>query len=423
MKWLSRIRRRGEDIPATVAFDEIDVWLERVTNSLFGGFSADSYDGLVSKREELRDCVNRLRDASPKEDLPAQIMKIGLLSRDKMVKLLYSLCDRLSVPAQVNYRTVWEFHNMASSTIDSILSKVSKNAYFVRSVFPDELKDVETSINQLIAALNRLITPLKAKEQELADLTRIYALIARIKSQREDIDTENEKIRAEEAEYEAIKRDLERSKEQLRAMEQKQEWKRLLACQSELTALKSELTVLESEIRDMFAPMQKPLNLLKKQDETGRIELAPYVRAAVNSILASPVRVLNEDISEYLRAIREVISENKGVLKTTKRESALKWIDQLLSNDLRGLSARYESLRAREEALSRELAGCSSLKAERDEIEHAIATAGMQLERLEESISKRKQAIESRQEELTLKEKLLQKELENITGKPIEVVY
>ncbi len=421
MKWLSRIRGKGEDIPATVTFDGIDTWLERVTNTLFGGLSTDAYEEVVLIREELRNSINKLRDASPKEDMPAQVTKIGLLSRDKMVKLLYSLCDRLVVPARVDYRTVSEFHDMASRSIDSVFRKVSKSTYFVRSLFPDELKEVEACIDQLITVLNRLARPLKAKEKEFADLAHVYALISRIRSQMAEIESEKEHIRADEAEYDTVKRGLERSEEQLRAIEQRPEWKRLLACQSELAALKNELAATESEINNLFAPIQKPLNLLKKQDDAGRIQLAPDVRSAVYSILNSPVQALNEDIEGYLRAIRVVIHEN-SILKESKRESALKWIDHLLSTDLAGLSARYESLIAKEEALRRVLSE-SSLKTEREELEHAIATARGQLRRLEEAIAKRKRAIESRQEELAMKKKLLQSELENITGKPIVVVY
>ncbi len=419
VKWLSRILGRGEDIPDTVAFDEIDTWLERVTNTLFCGLNPDAYDEVVTSREGLRDSINKLRDASPKGDMPAQVTKIGLLGRDKMVKLLYSLCDRLVIPARMDYRTVSEFHNTASRTIDSVLSKVSKEAYFVRSLFPDELKEVETCIDNLITVLNRLARPLKTKEKEFAELARVYALIHNIRSQMADIDSEGERIRVEEAEYRAIKRGLERSEYRLRAIERRPEWKRLLACQSELAALKDELAAAESEIKDMFAPIQKPLYLLRKQDDTGRLKLAPDVRAAVDSILDCPVQALNE---RYLRAIRMVIHENSGILKDSRRASALRWIDHLLSTDLEGLSARYRSLIAKEEALRRELSDMG-LKSEREELEHAIATAKGQLARLEEAIAKRKRGIASRQQELAMKKEQLQRELENITGKPIVVVY
>ena len=427
MKWLNRITgRAGAEIPSIVAFHEIDTWLEKISESLFRGMGTNTmalYDEMADKREELRQNVSELRDAEPKADMPAQITKIGLLSRDKMVKLLYSLCDKIVIPAQTDYRTVLDFHKMASHSIESVLAKISKNIYYVRSLFPDEAREVEANLNQLRDILDRLVAPMKGKESKIMDLSRVHALIKAIREQMAEIESERERIRVEEEERSAIEHEIELSERRLRTMEEEAEWKRLKEYEAELTAIEEELDTLRQDINNLFTPLQKPLSLLKKQDRSGRVSLSPTVRKAITAILSSPVQALNEDIEDYLRSIRAVILEMDAIKERT-RDRALKWIDHLLNSgtDMSGIRARYELLSSRAEELRRELSALE-ITNEKERLEHAITAAKGQLTRLDDLIAKRRRGIESQAKELAAKEIMLQKELENITGKRIEVKF
>ena len=427
MKWLNRITgKAGAEIPSIVAFHEIDTWLEKISESLFRGMGTNTmalYDEMANKREELRQSVSELRDAEPKADMPAQITKIGLLSRDKMVKLLYSLCDKIVIPAQTDYRTVLDFHKMASHSIESVLAKISKNIYYVRSLFPDEAREVEANLNQLRDILDRLVAPMKGKESKITDLSRVHALIKAIREQMAEIESEREKIRVEEEERSAIEHEIELSERRLRRMEEEAEWKRLKEYEAELTAIEEELNTLRQDINNLFTPLQKPLSLLKKQDRSGRVSLPPAVRKAITAILSSPVQALNEDIEDYLRSIRAVILEMDAIKERT-RDRTLKWIDHLLNSgtDMSGIRARYELLLSRAEELRRELSALE-ITNEKKRLEHAITAAKGQLTRLDDLIAKRRRGIESHAKELEAKEMMLQKELENITGKRIEVKF
>ena len=429
MKWLNRITGRSRavaEIPSIVAFHEMDTWLEKVSELLFRGLGTNTmalYEEIADKREELKQYISELRDAEPKADMPAQITKIGLLSRDKMVKLLYSLCDKIDIPSQTDYKTVLDFHNMAYHSIESVLAKIFKNIYYVRSLFPDEVREVETNLNQLRDILDRLIAPMKGKETKVIDLSRVHALIQRIREQMAEIESEKEKIRAEEEERAAIKHEIELSERKLQVIEEEAEWKRLKEYEAELTAIEEELNTLRQNINNLFTPLQKPLSLLKKQDRTGRINLSPTVRTVITSILSSPVQALNEDIEDYLRSIRAVILE-MDALKERTRDRALKWIDHLLNTDtdLSGIRARYELLSSRAEEVRSKLSALEITK-EKEGLEHAITAARGQLTRLDDLIAKRRRGIESQEKELVANEILLQKELEEITGKRIEVKF
>ena len=429
MKWLNRITGRSRavaEIPSIVAFHEMDTWLEKVSELLFRGLGTNTmalYEEIADKREELKQYISELRNAEPKADMPAQITKIGLLSRDKMVKLLYSLCDKIVIPSQTDYKTVLDFHNMAYHSIESVLAKIFRNIYYVRSLFPDEVREVEANLNQLRDILDRLIAPMKGKETKVIDLSRVHALIQRIREQMAEIESEKEKIRAEEEERAAIKHEIELSERKLQVIEEEAEWKRLKEYEAELTAIEEELNTLRQNINNLFTPLQKPLSLLKKQDRTGRINLSPTVRTVITSILSSPIQALNEDIEDYLRSIRAVILE-MDALKERTRDRALKWIDHLLNTDtdLSGIRARYELLSSMAEEVRSKLSALEITK-EKEGLEHAITAARGQLTRLDDLIAKRRRGIESQEKELVANEILLQKELEEITGKRIEVKF
>ena len=87
-----------------------------------------------------------------------------------------------------------------------------------------------------------------------------------------------------------------------------------------------------------------------------------------------------------------------------------------------GIRARYELLSSRAEELRRELSALE-ITNEKERLEHAITAAKGQLARLDDLIAKRRRGIESQAKELEAKEMMLQKELENITGKRIEVKF
>ncbi len=428
MKWLSRLtsNRSGDEIPTIVSFHELDSWLDKVSNLIFRGMGTNTvalYEELEDKRDELRQCITELRDAEPRGDMPPQIMKIGLLSRDKMVKLLYSLCDRIVTPAntQTSYKTILEFYNRISTSMESVLWNISKSIYYVRSLFPEEVRAVEAELEQVRAILDRLVSPMKGKDRVIQNLSRVYGLMEEIRELMREIEVEEGRIRADEEECTTLRRGIELSEWRLEEIGSDAEWKQVVEYEAELRAIEHEQSTLRSDINNLFAPLQKPLSLLKKQDSTGRIALSPALRTAITSLMSPPVQALNADVETHLRSIKELMQDTK-LMNDRKRVKTLKWIDHLLNTDLSGIRARYDSLLSRAEEVRSRLS-VLKIKDERDELEQAIKSARGQLTRLEEGIARRRRGIVSLEKELEARVKVLQTELGVITGKRIEVKF
>lgn len=425
VKWLNRILSKEEEIPSTVAFDEIDAWLELVSKSLFRDLNANAdqlYDEIRDMREQLKQNISELQDAESNEEVPDSIAKIGLLSRDKMVKHLYSMIEKIVIPTQTDYKTVLSFYRVTTSNLEFPFGKSSKNIYCVRSLFPDEIKEVIADLTRLRKLLDQLITPVSGKESLIIHLEQVPVIVRDIKELKSGIEEEKENVVNQEEECSALERRIETEGDRLQMIEEGEEWKRFKELENELSSLGEELNALESNVRRLFSPLNKALNLLKKQDETGRHTLTPDERRAISSILSSPIRALEEDINEHLLAIKNIIEGDPAILKDRKRDTTLKWIDQLLNADLALIKEKRERLQARIAEIKVELSDLPILK-DKEEIEQSIVSAEGQLTQLQEGIARSKRHIVSLDEELTEKERLLVEALEEIAGKKIDVAF
>lgn len=424
MKWLNRFFGK-EEIPSSVAFAEIDTWLETVSESLFRGLSTKAdrlYEELSAAREKLKQDIAELRNAESTEEVPDRIAKIGLLSRDKMVKHLYSMAEKITIPTQTDYKTVSAFYSETTASLEFPFGKSSTNIYCVRSLFPDGISEIIADLNRLRTLLDQLITPLKDKEGQIKHLEHVSEIVGDIKALESEIEAEKENVGDQEEECSACEKSIETDKKRLHAIEEDAEWLRFKELEAELSSLKEELQALDSNIRNMFAPLNKALHLLKKQDETGRHTLSTEERGAVSSILSSPIRALGEDIHENLRCIRSTIEEDPTILKDRKRETTLKWLDNLLNAELSSLKGKRDQLQSRIEECKSKLSDLAIIK-DKKAIEQSLVSAQEQLIQVQEGIARSKGRIASLEEAMREKKQRLLEALEGITGKEIDITF
>ena len=424
MKWLDRFLSK-EEIPATVAFEELDTWLELVSESLFRGLSANAdrlYTEITGIIDALKPDIAALQTAESAEEVPDRIAKIGMLSRDKMVKHLFAVTEKIEIPSKTDYQTVSAFYKDTTAALEFPFGKSQTNIYCVRSLFPVEIKTAIADLKRLRASLDQLITPLKGKERQIKQLERVPGLVQAINDVRTGIAEEKARVNEHEAACAALEESIETESSLLKRIEDSEEWKMFKALEGELASLEEELNTLEANVRKLFAPLTKALTLLKKQDETGRHTLTPEERTAIGSILSSPVRALNADIAKSLRSIQKVIKGDPAVLKDRKRETALNWIEQLLQADLASITGKRERLQAQIKETKSKLAALT-IRQEKEELEHSIESARGQCTQLREEIARAQKHIVSLDEELSEKKQRLAKALEELAGNEIEVTF
>ncbi len=424
MKWLDRIRGK-EEIPTSVAFDELDTWLELVSATLFRGLSANAdrfYQEIRELSEYLKQDIAQLQNAESTEEVPDRIAKIGVLNREKMVKHLYAMTEKIAVPTRTDYKTILSFYRETTANLEFPFGKSQTNIYCVRSLFPTEIKELISDLNQLRTPLNQLIAATKGKESQIQQLERVPELVRAIKDLKRGIEKEQEDISNQEDACAALEKAIGTEEQRLGMIEMGDAWKQFKELETELSSLEADLNALESNVRKLFSPLSKPLALLRKQDETGRHTLTPEERSAISSILSSPISALDEDIQGSLRAIKAIVEGDPSVLKDRKRESALNWIDQLLNSNLTSIKEKRAVLQAHMARVNGKLSDLTIPK-EKEDIERLRDSAQGQLTQLQDGIARSKKHIVSLEEEVKETKRRLLEALEGVNGKSIELTF
>jgi predicted nucleic acid-binding Zn-ribbon protein len=424
VKWLDRIRGK-EELPTTVAFDDLDTWLALVSETLFRGLSINAdrlYDEIRTLREHLKQDTATLQNAESTEEVPDRIAKIGMLNREKMVKHLDSVTEKIVVPTQTDYKTVLLFHRETTANLEFPFGKSQTNIYCVRSLFPTEIKGLIADLNRLRMLLDQLITPTQDKENQIKQLERVPELVRDIKELESGIEKERANIGTQEEACAALAREIETEEKRLRLLEEGEEWLQFKELETTLSSLGTELSELESNVHKLFTPLNKPLKLLKKQHETGRHTLTPEEQGAISSILSSPLRALGGDVKGLVCTIKAIIDEDPSVLKDRKRESALNWIDQLLNSDLTSIKENRAVLQAHMAEVNGKLSDLT-IRNEKEELERALDSVQGQLTQLQDEIARSKKHIVSLEEELKKTKQRLVAALEELAGKSIEVTF
>jgi len=425
VKWLSRLRGREETaLPTIVAFEELDAWLAQVSQSLFDDLSANAeqgYTAIRESRDRLRQHVAELGTADSTEQVPDRIVKIGFTSRKKMVKHLQSVTEKITLPAQTDYHTIIAFHRETTAALEFPFGKSQTNIYCVRSLFPNEIKEIISELNQLRSGLDLIIAPLQGKEQQLQALERVPELAASIKELRAEREQEREHLSHHENELTALNQRIEAERKQQQTLEAGEEWHRFTALERERSALEAELDELKSNVQKLFAPLSKPLTLLMKQDESGRLTLAQAERHAISLLLESPSQTLEGDIAGSLSSIKGLIEGDPTVLKDRKRENALNWLDKLLEADLVSIAEKRRRLKSQ---LAEVEASCANaaIRLEKEARERALSAAQEHLTQAQEERERAAKRIASLDADLANKKQFLGAALAALAGKEIELM-
>ena len=430
MKWLDKIRGR-EEIPSTVALDEMDMWLDTVSKSMFRNLSKNPdqlYKELKNTSEKLKKDTIALKEAKPDNSIPPRIAKIGLPNRDKMVKDLVSLTEKMKIPAQTDYKTVISFYSATTSDVEFVYAKSLKSLYHVRSLFPDEVNEVTSDLSRLRNSLKQLITPIKGKESQIANLDKVPKIVQDLKGLRSEIETENRDVSNQKKEFLTLKNRLEEDEESLKLIEGSEDWIKLKKLEDGLSLSEEELGLLKSDINELFTPINKALKLLKKQNETGRHTIPPQEERMLSLILLSPNQAIDEDISDingFFISLKEILDKDDTILKEKKREKTLNWLNHLINTKPSPIKEKREKrdfLKSNIEEIKGKLSDSKALK-DRKKIWQSIISDKENLTRIEEEIDRLERHKVSLEGEINDKQNQLLEVLEDLSGIKIEVKF
>jgi hypothetical protein len=166
-----------------LAFDDLPAWLdsreEKIENELVGATSSsrEAIDGILDNLEEV---VARMETAEGSEEVHPRLRDISRKALPGFARSMTQiLCRRPSGDPET-------FYTAAAETLKSALKAVKGQGKYLSSLYPDEMKEVRTTVRDLgreINAMTEAITRVRADRQPVADVRKSYDSLVHIREE------------------------------------------------------------------------------------------------------------------------------------------------------------------------------------------------------------------------------------------------
>ena len=350
VKWLNKILgKQNQQKPRTadtVAFRDLKGWVSERTGAELGGFfesAAQIFAEIEETKEELIHDIKSLKVADPPE-LPSRMLKVGFAARDSMIKQINVMIDRISTPA-MDYPDIMEFCRSIDTALDATIEKSAKSHHRAKYLFPKEVGAVFIDLRSIKILLAKLRDLLDREGAKIGRFDEITETIQRIDDINKDIVAGNSKIKKNGSKIDEIKREISDCTSKLEQLSQSKEWSSFVELEDKLKERDLEANNIKSTVTELFIPLNKALNRMKKQSESGRYTLSKKQKELLNVCLENPISADVADVNDFLIEMLQVVESDALGLKDKKRDKIVDQIDQILDS-FAPKKERYDSLKS-----------------------------------------------------------------------------
>lgn len=274
---------------------------------------------LLGERETVLRASGRMREVlariGAKERDPAWHPKLEKIARTSVPAFIRVVEQHLQRPVPAESARLYE---EAAGLLKGCIAAMKGSGKYLRSVFPEEMKEFREGVGELGAAVNRMTAALSEAGDRRERLERAGKAMESLAAREKEIASADGRL----AELDRARRELEERVRQLeqeeRELQQGPEHRELLALQESLRALEQEageiLRELDRRLATMLGVFRRGANVLRHaSDERGAERMAELIRAIEGA--ARERRVLEPPLLEACGAVQPVIESGILVLK------------------------------------------------------------------------------------------------------------
>ncbi len=350
MKWLNKILgKQNQQKPRTtdtVAFRDLGDWVSERTKAELGGFfesAAQIFAEIEETKEELIRDIERLKAAEPPE-LPSRVLRVGFAARDSMIKQINVMIDRISAPA-MDYPDIMEFCRSADIILDSTIEKSAKSHHRAKYLFPKEVGAVFTDLRSIKISLAKLRDLLDREGAKIKGFDEMTGTIQRIDDIKRDVVSGNSKIKKNGSKIDEIKSEISDCTAKLEQLSQSKEWSSFVELEDRLNEREMEANNIGSNVTELFIPLNKALNRMKKQSESGRYTLSKKQKELLDVCLENPILADVADVNDFMIEMLRIVESGALGLKDKKRDKIVDQIDQIMDS-FAPKKERYDTLKS-----------------------------------------------------------------------------
>lgn len=403
MKWLNKILgKQNQQKPRTadtVAFHDLKGWVSDRTRAELGGFfesAAQIFAEIEATKEELIRDIKTLEAADPPE-LPSRVLRVGLAARDSMIKQINVMIDRISTPA-MDYPDIMEFCRSVDIVLDSTIEKSAKSHHRAKYLFPKEVGAVFTDLRNIKISLAKLRDLLDREGAKIKGFDEITGTIQRIDDIKRDVVSGNSNIKKNDSKIDEIKREISDCTAKLEQLSQSKEWSSFVELEGRLKERGMEANNIESNVTELFIPLNKALNRMKKQSESGRYTLSKKQKELLNVCLENPISADVADVNDFLREMLQIVESGALGLKDKKRDKIVDQIDQIMDS-FAPKKERYDTLKSETHEVEHQISDLTISKT-KTALEGQLSEKNREIAQINEDLVNQGEELKMRSEEL-----------------------
>jgi hypothetical protein len=391
LSWLNKLlgQKLVDASRQSLPLSGLDRWLdERSQENQREDDILKIYSQLAMAARELDDDVEKLRKASPAESSPPRLLKAGLAARDAFCQQMLLLSEKLLPPSSGRIEPAVDYHHGIANHLSRTALKFGRAQKYVASVFPDEVKRINSDLARLNLVLIDLEKILDEKQKELKRLQELEEALLRFEEDRGKIETLKKDIAADQAALAKLRDSGKGVEDELEVFSSCEDGQIRELLKEALDSYRLELKEIEAEAAGLISPLNKALARMIKQDSIDRVTLQN--RRVLEQLSGSPLESFGPDTASALQELQENI-DLLGI-KDKKKEKIVKHLNYLID------AKPLEALRHRHRMLQEKIAGMENrLKEgslESDRLEDELMDIQAQMERRDVKIRQSRDLLE-----------------------------
>ena len=418
--WISKILgKRGEKTTVTtatthtIAFNELDDWFANESKKEldeFFGSVARIMTEIGEAKEQLAQDTKVLGTAEPSE-APPRVLRMVTVSRDNLIKQINALIGRINIPAMggagggegggrgdADYSGVMDFYRSTDASIETTLERSMKSHTRTKHLFPKETTAVVSDIRTLKELLTKLKDLLDLNGSKIESFETISGEIRRINEIQDELARRRSELDGIASEIRELEQNTSDQESQLLQLEESDEWVLFTELDRELNQLKQELGDVETSTTELFMPLGKALNRMKKQSESGRHTLSKKDETMLVTCLEDPISACASDVSEFMVMMLQLVESGALGLTDKKRDKIIDQIKQI-TDSFASKKDRYDALNSGIVALG-ERKSDLAISRTKAELEKGIADSGREIAQLRRRTENLSEEVERGVQEL-----------------------
>jgi predicted nucleic acid-binding Zn-ribbon protein len=424
VKWLNKILgKQNQQKPRTtdtVAFHDLGGWVSDRTRAELGGFfesAAQIFAEIKGAKEELIRDIKTLESAEPPE-LPSRVLRVGFAARDSMIKQINVMIDRISTPA-MDYPAIMEFCRSVDTALDATIEKSAKSHHRAKYLFPKEVGAVFTDLRNIKISLAKLRDLLDREGAKIKGFDEITGTIQRIDDIKRDIVAGNSNIKKNSSKTDEIKREISDCTTKLEQLSQSKEWSSFVELEDRLKEREVEANNIESNVTELFIPLNKALNRMKKQSESGRYTLSKKQKELLDVCLENPISADAADVNDFLTEMLQIVESGALGLKDKKRDKIIDQIDQIMDS-FAPKKERYDALKSETREIEHQISDLTISKT-KTALEGQLTEKNGKIAQIDEDLVNLGAELRMRSEELEDRKAELSDAVNSI--EPVQIVF